>query len=148
MIPWPARVGQLGEPPLVVIDVESGRGTMGEESPDALLAMERESTGRRAASLQRQVEELAEQQSLTTHDDEHDPEGVTIASQRAQLQGLLAGARAELEAIDHALERLSAGTYGTCTGCGGDIARQRLMALPATTTCIDCARRAATRRRP
>lgn len=124
---------------------------MGDESPDALLATERDSTSRRAESLQRQIEELAEQQSLTTHDDEHDPEGITIASQRAQLQGLLAGAHAELEAVDRAVERLRAGTYGICTRCGGDIARHRLVALPATSTCIDCARHATqprTRRRP
>jgi DnaK suppressor protein len=121
---------------------------MEDERPDAMLAMERDSTSRRAASLQRQIEELADQQSLTTHDDEHDPEGVTIAYLRAQLQGLLAGARAELEAIDHALERLRAGTYGICTRCGCEITRQRLVALPATSTCIDCARHSTRTRTP
>jgi DnaK suppressor protein len=121
---------------------------MGEQRPDAMLAMERDSTSRRASSLQRQIEELAEQQSLTTHDDEHDPEGVTIAYQRAQLQGLLAGARTELEAIDRALERLRVGTYGICARCGGEITRQRLVALPATSTCIDCARHATSTRTP
>jgi DnaK suppressor protein len=133
-------------PPRKKIVLKWGRG-MGEERPDAMLNMERDSTSRRAEALQRQIEELADQQSLTTHDDEHDPEGVTIAYQRAQLQGLLVGAQTELEAIDRALERLRVGTYGTCTRCGGGITRQRLVALPATSTCIDCARHATPTRR-
>jgi DnaK suppressor protein len=114
---------------------------MEQERADAVLASERDATSLRAESLQRQIGELADEQSLTTHDDEHDPEGATIAYQRAQLQGLLAGARAELDAIDRAVRRLRGGTYGTCTHCGAGIGPQRLAALPATPTCIDCARR-------
>jgi len=119
---------------------------MGEQRPDTVLAAERDATSRRAESLQRQIGELADQQALTTHDDEHDPEGVTIGYQRAQLQGLLAGARAELDAIDRAAQRLRDGTYGTCIRCGARIGPQRLTALPATPTCIDCARRGDRRR--
>jgi RNA polymerase-binding transcription factor DksA len=91
------------------------------------------------------MSELAEQQALTTHDDEHDPEGVTIAYQRAQLHGLLAGARAELADINRARERLAAGHYGMCVRCGAPISEQRLDALPATSHCIGCAE--TTRRR-
>lgn len=95
----------------------------------------------RLAALERQVEGLAEQQALTTHDDEHDPEGVTIAAQRAQLQGLLAGARRDLTAVDRAMERWAAGIYGRCVRCGREIGGARLEALPATETCIACAGR-------
>jgi RNA polymerase-binding transcription factor DksA len=107
----------------------------------ARLTAARESTADRVASLERGVSELAEQQALTTHDDEHDPEGVTIGYQRAQLQSLLAGARADLAAIDRAEERLRAGHYGVCERCGADISAQRLDALPATSLCIACAER-------
>jgi DnaK suppressor protein len=110
----------------------------------AVLAAERAATVERAAALTRQVEGLAEQQAHTTHDDEHDPEGVTIGFERAQLQGLLAGARDEIEALDRAAARLAAGTYGRCLRCGGAIAPERLDALPAAETCIACA---TTRRR-
>lgn len=99
----------------------------------------------RAASLARELDSLAEEQSLTSHDDEHDPEGVTIAVQRAQLQGLLESARRDVTDLDRAAERLAAGTYGRCETCGAPIAGERLEALPATTTCIGCAGR--TRRR-
>ncbi|MEE4281473.1 MAG: TraR/DksA C4-type zinc finger protein [Pseudomonadales bacterium] len=38
-----------------------------------------------------------------------------------------------------ALARLEEGTYGVCTGCGGDISAARLQALPAAGLCFDCA---------
>lgn len=103
------------------------------------VARERAATVARAAALARQVEGLAEEQANTTHDDEHDPEGVTIGYARAQLQGLLAGARHDLEALDRAAARLAEGTYGLCRRCGGPVAAERLDALPAAETCIGCA---------
>jgi RNA polymerase-binding transcription factor len=111
------------------------------DEPDvvARLAAEREETVGRIAALERQIEGLAEEQALTTHDDEHDPEGVTIASQRAQLRGLLAGARRDLAAVERAVNRLGTGSYGCCVRCGDDIGEARLEALPAAETCIACA---------
>lgn len=105
------------------------------------LAEERVSTTARISSLARQVEALAEQQALTTHDDEHDPEGVTIGFERAQLQGLLAGARRDLDALDRAAARLDAGTYGRCLACGEPVPEARLEALPAVETCLACSGR-------
>ncbi|HWM00705.1 MAG TPA: TraR/DksA C4-type zinc finger protein, partial [Actinophytocola sp.] len=70
-----------------------------------------------------------------------DPEGVTVAFERAQTADLLQRARAELQALDEARERLASGTYGTCLRCGHPINAERLDALPATTTCIRCANR-------
>ena len=106
---------------------------------------ERARVAERASSLERELASLAEEQSLTSHDDEHDPEGVTIAVQRAQIQGLLEAARVETAELERAAERLEAGTYGYCATCGDAIAPERLEALPAATTCIRCAGR---RRRP
>lgn len=42
--------------------------------------------------------------------------------------------------IQRALERLEAGTFGTCDACGGPISAARLRARPVTTLCIDCKR--------
>lgn len=72
-------------------------------------------------------------------DDEHDPEGATIAFERAQVAATLEEARVELGELDLALERLEARTYGVCAGCGGDIALARLAALPTARSCIACA---------
>lgn len=38
-----------------------------------------------------------------------------------------------------ALRRLEAGTYGVCTGCGGSIPFGRLLVMPETSTCTECA---------
>ncbi|MDN5749901.1 MAG: TraR/DksA family transcriptional regulator [Pseudonocardia sp.] len=109
--------------------------------PTSAINAERAATLERAAALARQVDGLAEEQANTTHDDEHDPEGVTIGYQRAQLQGLLADARRDLGALDRAADRLRAGSYGRCARCGEPIAPARLEALPAAETCIGCAGR-------
>jgi len=45
-----------------------------------------------------------------------------------------------LEAVEAALARLSAGTYGACTQCGAQIAAERLEALPWAAYCIECQR--------
>ncbi|WP_068617610.1 TraR/DksA C4-type zinc finger protein [Paenibacillus tuaregi] len=43
----------------------------------------------------------------------------------------------ELEQINHALERIKSGEYGTCEVCGKEIPYLRLQALPYTAFCID-----------
>lgn len=103
------------------------------------LQAERARVADRVRSLRHELDSLAEEQALTSHDDEHDPEGVTVAVQRAQLQGLLAAAEREHDALAAAVHRLDAGDYGRCATCGEPIAAERLAALPATTTCITCA---------
>jgi RNA polymerase-binding transcription factor len=44
-------------------------------------------------------------------------------------------------AIDAALARIDAGTYGICVNCGSQIAPERLEAMPWATLCIDCKRK-------
>jgi DnaK suppressor protein len=90
-------------------------------------------------ALRRRLDGIIEASAYTSNDDEHDPEGVTVAFERAQVASLLERSRAELRALDAAAERLAAGTYGACLRCGGSIAAERLDALPAATTCIRCA---------
>ena len=43
-----------------------------------------------------------------------------------------------LQAIEDALKRIEAGTYGVCRDCGGTIAEPRLNAIPWTRVCITC----------
>lgn len=107
----------------------------------ARIAEERADAERRAAALTRRFEDIVEGSKFTTDDDEHDPEGSTIAFERAQVSALLAAARQEMEELDAALTRVETGTYGVCVHCGGAIADPRLDALPATRTCIDCSSR-------
>jgi DnaK suppressor protein len=72
-------------------------------------------------------------------DDEHDPEGATIAFEREHAGALAGLARQHLADIDAALSRVDAGRYGACTRCGTPISPARLAARPAAATCITCA---------
>jgi DnaK suppressor protein len=47
-------------------------------------------------------------------------------------------ARDMLRQAEHALERLDAGTYGTCENCGNPIGKGRLQAFPRATLCVTC----------
>ncbi len=49
---------------------------------------------------------------------------------------------AELGAIDAALARITAGTYGACTDCTSPIAPARLHATPEAPRCIHCQEKA------
>lgn len=98
----------------------------------------RAETERLVVSLQGQVDGILAASEWTSNDDEHDPEGVTVAFERAQAQDLLQRARNELEALDAARQRVSDGTYGVCERCGMDIGEGRLEALPAATRCVRC----------
>ena len=44
----------------------------------------------------------------------------------------------QLEAVEAALQRLDAGSYGRCVDCGQPIAPGRLEAIPWAARCIDC----------
>ena len=72
-------------------------------------------------------------------DDEHDPEGATVAYERQHVAALLARAREQLADIGAALRKLDEGRYDTCDRCGAPIGAQRLAARPAALTCVRCA---------
>ncbi len=72
-------------------------------------------------------------------DDEHDPEGATIAFERSQIGALVHQAEQHLAEIAAAEERLDAGTYGFCERCDEPIGEARLEARPTARTCIRCA---------
>jgi RNA polymerase-binding protein DksA len=46
--------------------------------------------------------------------------------------------RQEMAGIEHALQKIEAGTYGLCDNCGKPIAPARLEALPQATLCLAC----------
>jgi DnaK suppressor protein len=73
-------------------------------------------------------------------DDEHDPEGATIAFELSQASALLDQSRSGLTQVEAALERISAGSYGSCSICGEQISEGRLEARPWTPFCIRHAR--------
>jgi DnaK suppressor protein len=108
------------------------------------LAADRADTVARMAALTREFDGIVESAALGATDDEHDPEGATIAFERAQIASLLEQARSHLADLDEAIRRVEAGTYGRCDTCGQPITAERLSARPAARTCIGCAARAGT----
>lgn len=75
-------------------------------------------------------------------DDEHDPEGSTIAVERSMVSSMASTTRSRLDEIDAALQRLADDSFGSCAGCGQPIPEGRLEARPTATRCVSCTSRA------
>ena len=82
------------------------------------------------------LKELRQQNSGDVIDAALDTAQDEISSQLAEVESR------ELASIENALERMRAGKYGVCEGCGCKIPMARLNALPYATYCIDCQREA------
>jgi len=95
----------------------------------------------RITTLEHELRALFEATRSSNADDEHDPEGATIAFERAQLIAVRDAARRQLADAQAALQRIDEGTYGLCERCSRPIPAQRLAARPTATTCVGCAGR-------
>ena len=104
-----------------------------------LLADERRRTLQRLADLRGDYRGFVEASKDSNADDEHDPEGATIAFERSQIGALVRQVRHHLAEVEAALGRVDAGSYGVCERCGSPIGAARLDALPAARLCISCA---------
>jgi RNA polymerase-binding transcription factor DksA len=113
-----------------VIDPDSAR---------AALVGERTGATDLLRSLTRDFDGIVDASADSNADDEHDPEGSTIAFERSQVSTLIAQTRARLADLEAALERLDDGTYGVCETCGEPIPDGRLEARPVARTCVGCA---------
>ena len=91
------------------------------------------------ATLTRDFTGIVDASADSNADDEHDPEGSTIAFERSQVGALIEQAERRIAEIEAARARLDAGTYGRCEVCGEPIPDQRLEARPVARTCVGCA---------
>lgn len=71
--------------------------------------------------------------------DDNFADSASATAERAETLTLIEQANQRLAEVDHALERIDEGTYGTCERCGSAIADTRLEARPMSTLCVDCA---------
>ena len=116
------------------------------------------SSGHRAELRERLVDDRASTQALIDQlagdldtfqgsrrdspaDDEHDPEGPTLAFEHSQSSAILGQTRVHLAQIDDAIVRIDGGSFGVCVSCGNDIPAARLDARPYSTQCVACAGR-------
>ena len=104
-----------------------------------LLRERRRSDRAEAEHLAESLGSLLASRSESTADDEHDPEGPTLSSEWSRLQALRSDSAQDVIAVDAALARIEAGTYGVCARCGEPIGVDRLRARPAAELCIRCA---------
>lgn len=103
------------------------------------LEQEREQTLAALRDREADVAAIVAASEGSNADDEHDPEGATIAFERAQVDALARHALTHLEEVAAALRRVEDGSYGTCTVCGRPIPKERLEARPTATRHVACA---------
>jgi RNA polymerase-binding transcription factor DksA len=104
-----------------------------------LLSTERLRTLALCRALRDDLGSMADAMTSSNADDEHDPEGATLAFERAQTAALLSQSQSRVAEIDQALQRHERGSYGICKKCGEAIPAERLAARPAAQTCLRCA---------
>ena len=114
-------------------------GTLDIQSLMEIVAAEQDRTARQIASLEAVVAAIIDGSELVSTDDEHDPEGATIAYERAQASALLRQARADRDALVDTRRQLEQGQRVVCAVCGRDIDLERVAALPTTARCVVCA---------
>jgi DnaK suppressor protein len=102
-----------------------------------LLVRELAGSQKAQAALSADIASTSELRHGSNVDDEHDPEGSTIAYELSQSATLLRDARTRIAEVEAALVRLEEGGYGRCEVCGTAIAEGRLEARPWTRFCID-----------
>ncbi len=111
-----------------------------QQSAADLLEAERSRCLTQLNRLEQEFQGIIESGSGGT-DDEHDPEGATLAYERQHVAALAGQVQQHLAEIDAAVGRLQDGSYGQCESCGQLIGAARLTARPMATTCVGCARR-------
>jgi len=125
----------MAEPP-ARLPVDASQSRLDLEAVAQRLLAERAAVGVRLASMTRELESVIAASVDSNADDEHDPEGQTIAYERSQLAALILAAQEHLSAIEQATVRLEAGSYGTCEVCLQPIPAERLDARPTARTCV------------
>ena len=92
------------------------------------------------AALVAQHDEIVAASRDSNADDEHDPEGATIAFEREQVTALVEQLQRSRGDLERAIALHDRGGYGRCESCDGDIGAARLEARLTARTCIGCAR--------
>ncbi len=103
------------------------------------LGAERDAALAQIEALTREFDEVVAASRSSNADDEHDPEGATIAFERQQVDALVRQAEHRLAEIDAAVSRLADASYGTCEQCGRPIPPERLAVRPSARSCVPCA---------
>ena len=116
---------------------DSGEAGLDLETVAQRLGEDRAEVSARLVTMTKDLESLFAASADSNSDDEHDPEGQTIAYERSQLSALIHAAQERLSDIETSTARLDRGGYGLCEVCLGPIPVGRLEARPTARTCVD-----------
>ncbi len=109
-----------------------------EERTRSRIESEIESTRDQITRLRATYADIVSSSEYSPPDDEHDPEGNTVAFERAQVQAMIEALVRHVEELNAALRRIADDSYGLCEVCGRTITPERLDARPASARCIPC----------
>jgi RNA polymerase-binding protein DksA len=82
--------------------------------------------------------EGANDSSELSHIDQHPGDNATELADADRENALLEAADDQRVQIREALQRIDAGTYGTCVDCGAQISDARLSVRPEAARCVEC----------
>lgn len=86
--------------------------------------------------LLHQIEELSADGAAPDFD-ENFADSAQVTAEQVENRTLAASLQDQLTDVESALERIDAGTYGTCEVCEQPVAPARLEAMPSTRFCIE-----------
>lgn len=102
-----------------------------------------EFSAERRASLEQERDRLRAQLGALGHGDageldydQNFADSSQVTAEKGEAEALAATLQEQLDAVDAALGRMEAGTYGLCERCHQPIAPARLEAMPSATRCI------------
>ena len=100
----------------------------------------RQALNQRAAELRVEYDEVVADMTLAGTADAGDDVADlgTKAFSRDQEFALAITIKGRMEQVEHALERLDQGRYGSCERCTREIPVARLTAFPSVTLCVEC----------
>ena len=78
-----------------------------------------------------------EEESGEESSDQHMADVASVTHDREMVASMRDNTRRLLTQVLHALEKIDAGTYGSCDRCGKPIEEDRLKAVPYATLCME-----------
>jgi RNA polymerase-binding protein DksA len=140
--PEETAAGALAAVPASALPVRPGEDPWTDEELAAVRAdLEADAARlrREVAESENEIADLLRDSGEGAGDDQADAGTKTF--EREHELSLAANARDMLVQTEHALERITAGTYGVCESCGQPIGKARLQAFPRATLDVACKQR-------
>src|SRR3954447_8988027 len=119
---------------------EPSAGNLAAMSTDAVLADLRAALENERDTLSQQLLDLGFGEGETGLEyDSNFADSSQVTAERGEAEARASSLKEALEEVQHALAKFDEGNFGTCEGCGGQIAEARLEAMPSARYCMDCA---------